>query len=458
MKRLVISEHGRVWNGPGLKGGDSEGRVFLDSRRYGLLQRFDRFHAKGGQNVFTWYADHAKAMQWVGVIQLGRVQIEILPKIDEHDEGTDNYWGQSRQNLLYMLAVAGDIPIRSRDIARLTVRKAPLNETLCAIFARHLLAELLRGAERSYISREENLRTFKGRLVINHHVLKNAGHRERFFCRFDEFSSDTVMNRVFKATCKVLLTTTTTPATQDDLRHCLLILDEVTDELITENRFKQVQFTRQNERFLEVFKFCRLISSGLSPTASSGGERTYSLLFDMNAVFERFIAAFLKQQVMKNLPGFEIFPQAKYNRRYLLESTTGKGVLQMAPDILIRDPSGKYLVIDTKWKRLKPTNAGNQGNVSSGDLYQLYAYTHRYDCKQSILLYPHVPGVVAQDYNLFDNRDQLTSSKVTVRLVNLHRNLHSEQERFDLADELTDLILAGFTNESELIAVAGGAV
>ncbi len=456
MKRLVISEHGRLWNGPGLRGSESEERVFLDAGRYRLLQRFDRLHAKGGKNIFTWYDDHAKAMQWVGVIQLGGVQIEILPKIDEQNQETGNRWGQARQNLLYMLAVAGDIPIRFRDIARLTVRKAPLNETLSAIFARHLLTELLRGAERSYISREENMRTFKGRLVINRHVVKNSGHRERFFCRFDEFSGDTVMNRVFKATCKILLATTTTPTTQDSLRHCLLMLDEVTDELITESHFREVKFTRQNDRFSEIFNFCRLIFSGLSPTASSGGERTYSLLFDMNAVFERFIAAFMKQRVIKYLPGFEIFPQAKHNRRYLLESTTGKGILHMSPDILIRDPSGKNLVIDTKWKRLKPTKVGNQGNVSRDDLYQLYAYTHRYDCSQSILLYPQVPGAVEQDFHLFDSQDQVTDTKVTVRLVNLHRNLHSEQERIELASELQELVVSGFVKTDELLAVSGG--
>ncbi|MCK5685805.1 McrC family protein [bacterium] len=455
MKRIVISEHERIWKKPdkGLTRDNPPGRVYLDSRRYGLLQRFDRLHSKGGQNIFTWYADHAKAMQWVGVIQIGRMQIEILPKIDDHEEAVGSQWGQTRQNLLYMLSVAGDIPIRFRDIASLTIRKAPLNETLCAIFARHLLFELLRGAERTYITQEKNLRTFKGRLIINRHILKNAGHRERFFCRFDKFSDDTIINRVFKATCKILLDTTTTPATQDSLRHCLLILDEVSDKPVFDNHFKLAQFTRQNDRFLEVFNFCRLIHSGLSPTASSGDDRTYSLLFDMNAVFERFIASFIKQKVMKQLPGYEIFPQAKFNRRYLFQSTTGKKILHMAPDILIRDLEGNHLVIDTKWKRLKSDNSGSQTNVSSSDLYQLYAYTHRYGCNQSILLYPRVSGVVEQDYHLLDHNDLCTDNKVTLRLVNLHRNLHSKQEQNRLPDELEGLIVSGFTKKNELHTV-----
>ena len=121
---------------------------------------------------------------------------------------------QARSNLLYMLSVAGQVPVRERDVARLASRKASLSETLAAIFADRLRRELLRGPERAYIRREENLRQFKGKLLIAQQALHNAAHRERFFCRFDEFSEDTLMNRIFRAACQVLLDATHTPSTQ----------------------------------------------------------------------------------------------------------------------------------------------------------------------------------------------------------------------------------------------------
>ena len=145
-----------------------------------------------------------------------------------------------------MLAVAGDVPVRSRDVARLASRQAPLSETLAAIFADRLLGELLRGPERAYLQREENLRRFKGKLLISQQTLKNAAHRERFFCRFDEFCDDTVMNRIFRAACRVLLETTRTPSTQDLLRHCLLVLDQVEDVVIHDELFDRVTLTRQS--------------------------------------------------------------------------------------------------------------------------------------------------------------------------------------------------------------------
>ena len=77
--------------------------------------------------------------QWVGVIQVPGLQVEILPKIDEADlNGKNEKETQARSNLLYMLSVAGQVPVRERDVARLASRKASLSETLAAIFADRL--------------------------------------------------------------------------------------------------------------------------------------------------------------------------------------------------------------------------------------------------------------------------------------------------------------------------------
>lgn len=54
--------------------------------------------------------------------------------------------------------------------------------------------------------------------------------------------------------------------------------------------------------------------------------------------------------------------------------------------------------------------------------------------------------------------NQLTDRKVGVRLVNLHRNRHSEQERIGLADELEDFILAGFAKDDELLVADRGGI
>ena len=260
MKRIVVQEHTKIvrWNGEGTPPFSPDIKS-LEQRLYDRLKRFDQRGRAEKDRVFSWGDRSARTTQWVGVIQVPSLQVEVLPKIDEADlNGMGEKDLQARSNLLYMLSVAGQVPVRERDVARLASRKASLSEALASIFADRLRRELLRGPERAYIRREENLRRFKGKLLIAQQVLHNAARRERFFCRFDEFSEDTLMNRIFRAACRVLLNAAHTPSTQDRLRHCLLLLDGVEDVFVHDELFDQITITRHNERFRRCASFLPL--------------------------------------------------------------------------------------------------------------------------------------------------------------------------------------------------------
>ena len=211
------------------------------------------------------------------------------------------------------------------------------------------------------------------------------------------------------------------------------------DVFVHDELFDQITITRQNERFADVLHFCRLILQGLSPTVQAGRERSFSLLFDMNRVFEDFIAAFLKKQVMPRFNGYHLYSQAKSQQRHLMKKNrdTGQGgVLLLKPDILIKTPNGdQQFVLDTKWKQFS-------GKVGRNDLYQIYAYTKRYECKLSVLLYPQVMDAECLDYDIMGT-DRANRERVGVRFVNLRRNLHERSEREELACELTHIVKEG---------------
>lgn len=453
MKRVVLPEHGRLvrWRRNRPPPAPEPDRVHLEDRLFRRLERFERGWQGRGEPVFSWSADGAQARQWVGVVQIPGLHVEILPKIDaRHGSDGSSFEGaaegahEARRNLVYMLSVAGDVPVRARDAARLSSRRAPLGETLSAVFAEALLTELLRGTERGYVSEDENLRTFRGRLLVSRHAGRNAAHRERFLCRYDEFSLDTVMNRVFKAACRWLLESARTPATRASLMRSLLLLEEVTDEPITPAHFERVTFNRQNERFSEVFRFCRLVLEGRSPTAHPGGTQSFSLLFDMNRVFERFVAGFVRQQVLPRFEGVRLFPQAQTRTRHLMRSE-GRGTLPLRPDLLFEGADGGRFVVDTKWK-VPP--GGAQGRMAPEDLYQLHAYTRRFGCARSALLYPSVPGARSADYDVLAADGAGSGEVVGLRLLDLRRDLRSSVERGALADALAELVSWGLGKDA----------
>ncbi|MEW6732738.1 MAG: McrC family protein [Acidobacteriota bacterium] len=450
MKHLAITEHTRIERCAATEQLQQTDRIFLNDYLYDRLRSFERRQQNWNQ-VFEWSDGFVRATQWVGVVQVPGLQVEILPKIDvlaaESHSKSEQARYETRRNLLYMLAVSGDLPVRSRDIARLAIRQAPLSETLAAVFANRLRQELLLGTERGYIEQQENLRQFKGKLMVAPQALYNSAHRERFYCKYEEFSNDTLMNQVFRSACRILLEITRTPATQDILRQCLLLLDDVSDVEIQDSDFGRIAINRQNERFEDILRFCRLILSGRTPTIQAGSTHTFSLLFDMNKVFERFIAAFLRRYVAPRLAGVQVFPQAAHHKRHLMESD-GIGILRLEPDLLIESNSSR-LVMDTKWKLLAPGKRGRSG-VADADLYQLYAYTRRYGCNHSVLLYPHMPGLEPRDFNVLDATGTFSGECVAIRQVNLHRNLHQENERQALADELEAIVREGLRLKQQM--------
>src|SRR5262249_25253098 len=160
VRHLVVTEHTSIERHRDDPGDFDSGRASLAARQYDRLRAFDCMERHAGDRVFEWGDGVARTTQWVGVVQIPGVQVEILPKIDalapEGDSGSEQGQYEARRNLLYMLALGGDVPVRSRDVARLAVRKSPLSETLAAIFADRLRRELLRGAERAYRGEREN--------------------------------------------------------------------------------------------------------------------------------------------------------------------------------------------------------------------------------------------------------------------------------------------------------------
>jgi 5-methylcytosine-specific restriction endonuclease McrBC regulatory subunit McrC len=129
MKRIVIPEYGRIdrWSHKNPSLGDTARIAYLEEPIYRRLEKCEHQLTRDGQPVFTFYKDHIQAQQWVGIVQISGLQIEILPKVDTKPSETSatetDRWCEARCNLLYMLTVSGEVPVHTRDMARL----APLD-------------------------------------------------------------------------------------------------------------------------------------------------------------------------------------------------------------------------------------------------------------------------------------------------------------------------------------------
>lgn len=424
MLRLSVPEFGRI------------PRDRLGDRIARRLQAFDERHASTtGEQVFDWSRVHyVRALNSVGVIQVPGAIIEILPKVDcEVTDGGVLPPGsltklRAQQNLLYMLSLTRKLPLRDRDLAGLQTQRLPLLDAVVLVFVRRLLSELRRGVAHEYVRQEQNQQYVKGKLLLSEHVRQNIARRDRAFVAYDEFTKDTLLNRILMATCLRLLAMTPRAHVEQYLREAVLELGEVSPTVIQEHHFDRVYLDRASERFRPLLDFCRLVLLGMAPAPQSGIATTFSLLFPMNSLFEEFIGQYVRRYASEfGLSRSAVHLQASGRRRWLLRASDGSGGrFRLKPDIVIdAQPGVDGAVIDTKWKRLLSDAEDRKNGVSQADVYQLYAYANRYGCRNNVLLYPRVTGVTAKDYILDGDE---SSRRIRVEFVDLSVDLRQDPE------------------------------
>jgi 5-methylcytosine-specific restriction enzyme subunit McrC len=398
-----------------------------------LWQRFDEQHAlRTGDTIFDWNHLHfVKAKSYVGVVQVAELQIEILPKTDNDPISgtlvTESGFRDTRQNFLYMLSMTGRLPFHERDLASQKLRRLPLWEALIRAFAGRLLTELRRGQPHAYQYREENLTCVRGRILIQRQLSQNSVQRHKIQVGYDEFSNDTLLNRILRASCARLLGMTSFVETQQLLREGLLELADVAEQIVAPHDFESVKFDRNSERFRELLEFCRLVFLGMAPSLEIGAKTTFSLLFPMEVLFEEFVGGCLKR--FADALGYrrsDVHLQAASKRRWLLKDAHGQGKFRLKPDVLISgDSDPPQLILDTKWKRLLSDEVDSKNGIQQADMYQLYAYATRYQCGNNVLLFPRISGVTSKSYVLADD----SQTKLRVEFLDLNFDLRRERDR-----------------------------
>ncbi|MFC1611316.1 McrC family protein [Myxococcota bacterium] len=419
MRRLAVTEYQPIPIGLADGISDAEARE---------LRRLDEGHRRRtGGTVFDWSrSTEIVARDYVGVVCIPGLTVEILPKIDD-PKGEH----LAQKNLLYMLELAGAIRPKDRSLAQLNTEPVSLLDAFVIVFADSLLDALRDGMDRNYVTLEENLKVVRGRLLVHEQIRRNAVQKQNLYVRYDEFSPDTGLNRILKAACRSLARSATSFSALRRLRELLVRFDEVTDFIPTPADL-ELELTRHNNRFQPHLDFARLVLSGQSPAPMAGGERSFSLLFKMHVVFEAFVAKFLRRYAsILGLDGTRIIPQAQ--GRALARDNAGERHFYLRPDILVLGPAkNTRLVLDTKWKVVDPSTPVD--DVSREDAYQLFAYSERFNSPLSVLLYPRT-GPASPMTLTFEQ----TSRALRLAFIDVGRDLRKDAEAVarDLAPVLT---------------------
>ncbi len=375
-----------------------------------------------------------KANKYVGIVQVGRQTIEVIPKVlSNQDEDAEN--SSIRKNLLYMLSYVNKLDLKETDIAKLK-KTTDLFEIIIHLFAKNLLELLKRDFVRNYNQHENNNNFLKGKLLVSEQIKHNLFNESKFYCRYDVFSENHLLNQIFKAVVTKLLKFKVSNQTYKLLSNCAFILQDISLCKITLHDFNKIKFNRLNGKYKKIFNLAKLLLFGNSTELNSSNFESYSIMFDMNKLFEEFIGMFIRRNFKEEIKEIKTPKASEYVFVNKPEDFTR---FQLKPDIYIKfHKDNKILIIDTKYKELKQ-GVKNYG-VSQSDIYQMVMYGLRYfeekeEKKEIILLYPQYGFNINVEEIKLETKENII---IKIKTINLHIDLLKDKD--ELKNKLQEII------------------
>ncbi len=239
---------------------------------------------------------------------------------------------------------------------------------------------------RKYVGHHDDVTALRGSMDVVRQFTVLAATPQKLACRFDELSPNIALNQIMKAAIRRLLAISANFENQRRLTELSFAYEEVATVPISSLRWDQVVLDRTNIGWSELFRFAGLLLKDRFQSTTAGAGDGFSLLFEMNTLFEEFVGRTLKSA----LRGTDFAVQLQGPRRFALEELRSQTPrFATRPDIVVSRNGRPLLVIDTKWKRLKGAIDDAKRGVGQADVYQMMAYAHVYDCNRLMLLYPH---------------------------------------------------------------------
>lgn len=338
------------------------------------LLKLNEFH---GGVYFEAIAKGVKFSQYVGIIQVDGVTIEINPKADKRDDR--NNW---KGVLIKMLQKCGRLKPSTAGAANVNKQNLNLLEIYFEQYMNELESLIRKGLVKQYRRNTSNVKALKGKLEFAGNIQKNVIHKERFYTSHQVYDKNHLLHQILYYALDIVEQFTRGTRLYDQCRRTMLNFPKVDLKRVTAEQIDQVELNRKSKGYEDALQLARLIILNFSPDISYGKERMISILFDMNVLWEEYVYVMLRNECKKH--GISIKGQSK-------KKFWGRNSLK--PDIVLEKNDVKY-VIDTKWK------IPHSNSASVSDLRQMYTYSRFWKADRAMLLYPG--SIKSSDFRKFE--------------------------------------------------------
>lgn len=336
--------------------------VDFRKHHFDAMVKFNELHQN---KYFTIIHKGIRFGSYVGVIQIGGLTIEILPKADNNENPDKNLW----QNvLLNMLKVCKHIQVESISETQLKKRYHSILDVYFELYLNEIERLVKKGLIRKYRKNQSNQTALKGKLLFAQNIQQNLVHKERFYCEHQVYDQNHLLQQILHKGLLVLKTFVN-DSLKDKLNRLLFEFQEFDHINIQKKHFDKIIIDRKNHDYQKAIDIAKIIILNYSPSLNYGNENLLTLLFNMNALWEEYIFRILQKHKTEEIEvSFQNSDKFWENKR-------------IRPDIVLKTKDETF-VIDTKWKIVEANNP------SDDDLKQMFVYNLHWKAEKTLLLYP----------------------------------------------------------------------
>ena len=331
-------------------------------------REIDRNKSKDKTEIYTLIKDGVKFKQYVGVLRIGSLTIEVLQKIDGVNNNTEDdkkLW----QSLLYkMVRKASNLDGKLSGFANLNFHSNNFISMYIAYFVKEVAYLNRSGLIKKYHRKEGNLTSLKGRLNFLKQISRNLEHAERFYVNYTTYDRDNFLNQILYKALMACRRLNTSPDLSGKIEAEILNFPDVSNINVTDASFKKIKFDRKSAGYKNAISLARFILMRLFPALKSGQTDTIAVMYDMNKLYEKYIVIRLKEALGSE---YRVSAQDKID---FWKFEKDKSYRKVKPDLVVFDKDNNTVaILDTKWKVPK-----EEQFPSIQDLRQMFVYNQYY--------------------------------------------------------------------------------
>lgn len=321
------------------------------------------------------------------------------------------------KNIYYMLSYAYQILKQDAYKNMSTEEFKNIADMFAAILQKGIETQLKRYLNREYVEEKSSLSTIRGKIEINDSINEMSFLKKRLVCSYDEFSTDSYMNKVLKTTLTVMLKVNIPSSRKQKIRKLLLYFEDIHTIDIRYINWN-LQYNKNNQTYRMLMGICFLFIKGMLQTQSDGSVKLMNFIDEqrMCRLYEKFILEYYRKEHKELTANASMI-------EWQLDTDNKEMLPGMQTDIML-SKDNKVLIIDAKYYSHSTQVQYEKHTVHSANLYQIFTYVKNKEVELSKSDHHEVAGMLLYAQNadnyLIKNDYYMSGNKISVQSLDLN--------------------------------------